>query len=136
MSYGPKKKIGTGRDQRIDMIAINDAINWIYDKISSMKLLDGREIEWEHGPFGTRPILRMDRISSGGGSSTGAIPFIGKITGGSSSTGYTVDLYDEVNGSVIGTATSFPVMLHIGETIPNGSWILVFRSTASELTLE
>lgn len=69
-------------------------------------------------------------------SNSNTVSYVGKITGGTSSTGYSVDIYSEVNGTeVIATGTVFPVMLHIGETLSVGTWVVCVPGSISNLSV-
>lgn len=118
----------------MSMVKIDDALNWIYSRIQRIAVLDGRDIVWERTPFGSRPVLKRG-LSSGLSSSSSSRTYTAKTTGGSSGGIYPVDLYDEVNGDIIGSGYVLPVMLHVGEQLPVGTWIVAVSSTISQISL-
>lgn len=72
----------------------------------------------------------------GGGESSGTSAFLAKITGRPVGGLYPVDIYDGIDGEVIGSGYAKPAMLRFNEVLPTDTWITVFESTVNSLTWE
>lgn len=96
------------------------------------RILDGENYQVEYGGDGISLIIEVPPTTESG---DGTTIYAGKITGAPTGGLYPVNLYDEVNGTLKGTGSAIPVMLHVGETLAVDTWIVVAESTVTGLTL-
>ena len=95
------------------------------DAIHALVIRDTADIVAVRGADGTRLRLRnkTQSGSGGGGVSSGAV--IGKITGGSTAAGYTVDLYaNGIDQDSTGTATVTVLDLARADNLSVGDYIM------------
>jgi len=102
---------------------LNKALSDIADLFQRIQILDTPDIRATRTGAGIQLRL-VNPLAVGGGSGTSssicAYPCL--ITGVSGD-GYSVQVYDAVGGTLLGTSTILAPLLMFGETLPTGVWI-------------
>ena len=87
-----------------------------------------RTVEGEYSPLrnsfvGNRRIRKPKKAKDDDPTTPVAQAYYCKVTG-KSGVGYNVDVHETPDLGKIGTGFAMPTMLHISETIPNGTWFV------------
>jgi hypothetical protein len=99
------------------------------------RFADNKNVKWiQTGENTWEAIVKVPPARSES-TDTEADALLCRVTGGSNGV-YSVDVYDEYNGTKIGSATAMPLMLHFSQTIPSGTWIIAPQKSVSQLSLE
>lgn len=107
------------------MATLNEALESLSREIQASQLVSTEDIIATRQADGTRVRLRPKVQPPEGGSGSSEIwAYYCIVTAGTPGDGYSVDVYDSLGGSKLGTAIVYVPLLMFGETLPVGSAIV------------